>query len=116
MPEVLLSRLTVTCGSAHPCPRYMWSSYLTSCCRSHAAETGRLHRYVGPGDGNIETLLDDASFGRFAQPRQAFVKSMQTPDVLWMLTGSRQGAVEAEIGAVDRLCLLYTALFQQQRS
>jgi hypothetical protein len=70
----------------------------SSCRYSHPAETGRLNPYVGPGGGNIETLLDDASFGVFAQPHQAFVKPMQTPDILWMLTGSRQGAVEAEIG------------------
>ena len=88
----------------------------SSCRRLYPAETGRVDRHVCPGGGNVETLLDDPGFGVLAQPHQAFVKPMQTPDVLWMLTGSWQGAVEAEIGAVDRFRFLHAALLKQERS
>src|SRR5687768_1186093 len=86
-----------------------------SCRRSHPAETGRLDRQVGPGCGNVESLLYNVGFGVLAQPHQAFMIAMQAPDVLWMLTGSRQSAVEAEVGHVDRLRFLYSSPFQQER-
>ena len=38
------------------------------------------------------------------------------PDILRMLTGSREGAIQPQISAVDRLSFLYALLFQQQRS
>src|SRR5262245_14110436 len=84
--------------------------------RLHAAEAGGLDRHVGPGRGDVETLLDDAGFRVLAEPHQAFVKSVQAPDVFRMLAGARQRAVKAEIGAVDRLRFLHMALFQQKRS
>ena len=51
-----------------------------------------------------------------AQPHQAFVEAMQAPDILRMLAGAREGSVQPEIGAVDRLGLAHAALLQQQRS
>ena len=85
-------------------------------CRLHAAEAGGLDRHVGPGGGDVETLLDDDGFRVLAEPHQAFVKSVQAPDVFRMLAGARQHAVEAKIGAVDRLRFLHAALFQQECS
>ena len=83
---------------------------------SHPAEAGGPDRHVGPGNRDVEPLPDDLGFRLLAEPHQAFVEAVQAPDVLGMLAGPRQGGVETEIGAVDRLRLLDAALLEQQRA
>src|SRR5580704_15013908 len=82
----------------------------------HAAEAGGLHRYLRSGQGQVEALLDEGGLHRLATPGQAFVQPVQAPEVVGMLAGAAELAVEAEIRAIDRLGLGDPALFQQQRA
>ena len=58
-----------------------------------------------PGQRQVEARLDQRRLDRVAAPRQAFVQAVQAPDVVGMLAGAAELAVEAEIRAVDRLGL-----------
>ena len=67
--------------------------------------------------GNCErqALFDQFGLGSLVEAQQALVKSMQTPDVLWMPTRPNQCVIESQIRAVHGFSLFQLALFQQQR-
>src|SRR5215475_8121218 len=71
----------------------------------HAAEAGGLHRHLRAGHGEVEALLDQGRLGGLAAPREAFVQPVQAPQIVEMLAGAAELAVEAEIRSVDRLGL-----------
>ena len=60
-----------------------------------------------------EQRLHVRSLDRLASGTEAFVESVQRPDVARVLDVTRQRVVESEIGAVDRLGLAMTSLVQQ---
>ena len=60
-----------------------------------------------------EQRLHVRSLDLLASGTEAFVESVQRPDVARVLDGTRQRVVESEIGAVDRLGLAMTSLVQQ---
>src|ERR1700739_730018 len=71
----------------------------------HAAEAGGLHRHLRSGQRQVEALLDEGGLDPLAAPGQAFVQPVQAPEVVGVLAGAAELAVEAEIRAVDRLGL-----------
>jgi hypothetical protein len=64
----------------------------------------------------IEPLLYLWRFNLLAATGKALIKSMQRPEIIWMLASSAQFAVQTEIGSVYGLGLLEASPFQQQRS
>src|SRR5579864_7202670 len=80
------------------------------------AETRRPHRYLRAGHREIEPRLDQRRLDLVAAPAQALVQAVQAPHVLRMLAGSAELAVEAQVGAVDRLGFGELALLQQERA
>src|ERR1700738_226449 len=83
-------------------------------CGFAPAEARGAHRHLRPGQRQIETRLDQRRFNRVAPARQAFMETVQAPNILWMLARSAELAVVAEIRAVDRLRLGDAALLQQK--
>ena len=79
------------------------SGHLTAVAR-------RLHRHIRPRDGPIQLAFDMRRLDGLAAPGQAFMQTVQAPDIVGMLTGPRQGVVQPQIGPVDGLGLLIPAL------
>jgi hypothetical protein len=73
-----------------------------------------VNRHVGGCGRDLELLLDDPRLLVLAHPDQAFVVTVQAPDVTWMLAGPRQGMVEAQVGTVDGLGLGHHVLLEEQ--
>src|SRR5690348_6497331 len=100
----------------------LWHSIAASSARmdgsarhgAQAAVTRGPDRHVRSRGGDLELLLYDSRLLMFSQPGQAFVVPVQAPDVAGVLAGPGQRAVQAEIGAVDRLRLGQPSLFEQQ--
>ena len=69
-----------------------------------------------PRHRQIESLLDQSRLDLLAAAGQAFVQPVQRPEVVGVLAGPAQLAVQPEIGAVDRLGLLDASLLQQERA
>ena len=88
----------------------------TSPSRCAAAVARRSDRHLRAGECLGQQRLHVRSLDRLASGTEAFVESVQRPDVAGVLDGTRQRVVESEIGAVDRLRLAMTSLVQQQRS
>src|SRR5581483_2089962 len=80
------------------------------------AVAGRVDGHVRVGRGDLQLLPDDVGLLVLAQPGEAFVVAVQAPDVAGMLAGPGQGAVEPEVGPVDRFSFLDPALLEQQRA
>src|SRR6516162_892430 len=92
-------------------------SWETPCSRGELPPTkaGRSHGNLCSRQCKIEPLLDQRSLHSLTTPSQTLVQPMQTPDVLKMLAGPAQLAVEAQIRAIDCLGLLRASLLQQKR-
>ena len=77
------------------------------------AETGRVDRHVRSGQSEVEPRLD--GFGQLilAESYEALVVAVQAPDIVGMLVGARQLAVEAEICSIYGLGFLDPSLFEQ---
>src|SRR5512146_2925823 len=69
-------------------------------------------RHLRPRERKIQSRLDQGRLDRVAAARQAFMEAVQAPDILEMLAGPAQLAVEAEVGAVDGFGLPDMALLQ----
>src|SRR5947209_4078936 len=78
------------------------------------AEAGGADGYLGAGEGEVEAGLDQRRFQGVPAPRQAFVQPVQAPDIVGMLAGPAEPAIQAQVRAVDRLGLLEPSLLQQQ--
>jgi hypothetical protein len=61
---------------------------------------------ISAGQSLIERHLDMWQFQRLSATLQAFVHSVQCPDVARMLAGPRQLTVEPQIRSVDCLCFV----------
>ena len=88
----------------------------TSLRRHLTAEAGSPDRDIGASDHQIEPLLHHCRFGRALQFDQAFVQSVQAPDIVRMLTGSAQASVITEIGPIDRFGLGHVTLLEKERA
>src|SRR5262249_22193700 len=82
----------------------------------HAAEAGGLYRHLRPRQRQVEALLDQGRLDPLTAPCQAFMQSVQAPEVVRMLTGPAELAIEAEIGPVNRFGLGDPSLLEQQRT
>src|SRR4029077_18906122 len=92
-----------------------WTAFTPAASGGFAAAQARgADRHLAARQREVEPRLDQRRLGRVAAPYQAFVQAVQAPDVVGMLAGAAQLAVEAEIGAIDRLGLGELALLQQQ--
>src|SRR5437868_4525587 len=81
-----------------------------------AAKAGRLDRNFRARLRQIEPLFDQRPFDVFAAADQAFVQPVQRPQIIGVLAGAAQFAVEPEIGAVNLLRLGDPALLEQERA
>src|SRR5689334_1477081 len=79
-----------------------------------SAEAGCLDRNLRPRLCQVEPLLDQGRLRLLATTDQAFVQPVQRPEVIGMLAGAAQLAVEAEVGAVYRLGFLDPALLEEK--
>src|SRR6476620_8506715 len=87
------------------------------CLRVHpAAEAGCLDRNLRPRLRQIESLLDQSCLDLITTADQALVQPVQRPEIIGMLAGAAQLAVETEVGAVYRLGFLDPSLLEQKGS
>src|SRR3954447_4593984 len=81
-----------------------------------ATEARRRHWHARERQRAVQLGLQRVGLVTAAEAVQAFVIAVQAPDVVRVLAGPSQRAVEPEVGAVHRRRLLDMALLEQQRA
>src|SRR6185369_8518475 len=81
-----------------------------------AAEAGCLDRNLRPRLRQVEPLFDQGRLGLLSATNQAFVQTVQRPEIVGVLAGAAQLAVKAEVGAVHRLGFLDASLLEEKGS
>lgn len=75
-------------------------------------KTTRLDLHLGDRKSQPQLRLHKRCLCLPSKLDQAFVVSMKSPDIVWVLMSSRQARVEAEIGAVNIKSLLDGSLLE----
>src|SRR5437764_11009309 len=102
-------------GTSPPAPAFPLPTRVArSGGRRGAAEARRRDWHRRLGQRAIELGPDDVGLVASALPVQALVVAVQAPDVVGVLAGTPQGAVQPQVGPVDRLGVLQPVLLEQQ--
>ena len=97
----------VTNGDCCHVPAHSAEGQLGRVVAGQPAIARRRDRDVRVGGRYLELIGDHSGQLCLAQADQAFVIAVQTPQVAWVLTGARQGGVQAKVSPVHRLSFGY---------